>query len=72
MSKTNDNLQEIKGTLEEIRLAQFADVSSDIIQKIVDEQFANQEQDSRINGRTATHQIVKAYIDEVCKEGEDA
>ena len=66
MSKTNDNLQEIKGTLEEIRITHFGDVSSDIIQEIVDIQFANQEQDSRVNGRTSTHQIVKAYIDKNC------
>ena len=66
MSKTNDNLQEIKGTLEEIRIAYFGDVSSDIIQEIVDIQFANQEQDSRVNGRNSTHQIVKAYIDKNC------
>lgn len=66
MSKTNDNLQEIKGTLEEIRITHFGDVSSDIIQEIVDIQFANQEQDSRVNGRNSTHQIVKAYIDKNC------
>lgn len=66
MSKTCDNLQEIKGTLEEIRIHQFSDISSDIIQEIVDIQFANQEQDSRINGRNSTHQIVKAYIDKSC------
>ena len=29
MSKTSDNLQEIKGTLEEIRISHFGDVSSD-------------------------------------------
>lgn len=66
MSKTTDNLQEIKGTLEEIRIARFGDVSSSIIQEIVDIQFANQEQDSRVNGRNSTHQIVKAYIDKNC------
>ena len=66
MPRTNDNLQEIKRTLEEIRAAQFTDISNDIIQKIVDIQFANQEQDSRSNGRNVTHQVVKAYIDENC------
>ena len=63
MSKTNDNLQEIKRTLEDIRIAQFDNVSSEIVQKIVDIQFENQEQDSRVIGRTSTHQIIKSYID---------
>lgn len=66
MSKTNDNLQEIKRTLEDIRISQFGDVSSEIIQEIVDVQFENQEQDSRVNGRNSTHQIVKSYIDKNC------
>lgn len=66
MPRTNDNLQDIKGTLEEIRCSLFNDVSREIIEQIVDLQFSNQEQDSRINGRNSTHQVVKAYIDKNC------
>lgn len=66
MPKTNDNLQDIKGTLEEIRCSLFNDVSREVIEKIVDLQFSNQEQDSRINGRNSTYQVVKAYIEKNC------
>ncbi len=60
---TNDNLQEIKTTLEKIRREQFSDITSEIIESIVDIQFENQEANSRINGRAATHQAIKIYID---------
>lgn len=60
----NDNLQEIKGTLHSIRSEHFSDVSSQIIDQIVDIQFENQEKVNRTNGRAQTQQVIRKYIDQ--------
>ena len=62
--KNNDNLQEIKKTLEEIRADQFSDIPKGIIEEIVDIQFMNQEQERRVAGRTSTQQTIRKFIDE--------
>lgn len=61
--KTNDNLHEIKMTLEEIRSKQFSEVPSELIEEIVDIQFKNQEQERRVAGRTASQQAIRKFID---------
>ena len=60
----NENLQEIKATLQSIRSESFPEISSDVIDQIVDIQFENQEKTSRSNGRMRTQQIVHKYIDQ--------
>ena len=61
--KSNDNLQEIKKTLEGIRVDQFSDVPKEIIEEIVDIQFMNQEQERRVTGRASTQQAIRRFID---------
>ena len=62
--RMNDNLQEIKTTLEKIRSDYYPELDSQIIEKIVDTQFANQEDDSRVSGRAETQALIKTFIDE--------
>ena len=61
--KQNDNLQEIKNVLEAIRKEHYPEISADVINTIVDIQFTNQESDSRVAGRSATHQAIKQYVE---------
>lgn len=60
--RTNDSLQEIKETLENIRTKLYPDVDGNIIEKIVDLQFQNQEKDRRVAGRAETQSLIKSYI----------
>ena len=68
----NDNLSEIKTTLEAIRKDEFPNVSPQVIEQIVDIQFNNQEKESRAEGKSQTRSVLKAYIDSiVVKEADE-
>lgn len=61
--RTNDSLQEIKTTLENIRNELYPDLESGIIKGIIDIQFRNQEKGRRVNGRSATQSLIKEYVE---------
>ena len=69
MMNTNDNLQKIMSTLEKIRSEKYPHISADIVRTIINIQFQNQEKESRHSGRTATHQVIKKYIEENSQGG---
>lgn len=64
MMNTNDNLQKIMLTLEQIRSEKYCHVSKEIVENIINIQFENQEKDSRHIGRATTHQVIRKYIEE--------
>ena len=61
--KTNENLQEILNTLEQVRVQQYPNIDHDILAEIVDIQYHNQEPDRRANAKSETAKAVKKYID---------
>ena len=56
---------EIKETLESIRAAKCPDVASQIINRVVDIEFDNQERDSRAIGKAKVKETLQEYIDAV-------
>ena len=70
MMNTNDNLQKILLTLEQIRSEKYPNVSKEIVENIINIQFENQEKDRRHTGRATTHQVIRKYIEEQSRGGE--
>lgn len=61
--KTNDNLQEILNTLEQVRVQQYSNINHDILAEIVEIQYHNQEPERRANAKSETSKAIKRYID---------
>ena len=58
-----NNTHEIKETLESIRVGKCPNVDSETINRIVDIEFDNQEQDSRAIGKAQVKEALQEYID---------
>lgn len=61
--KTNENLQEILNTLEQVRAEQYPDIDHGILADIVDIQYNNQEPGRRASAKSETAKVVKKYIE---------
>ena len=60
---TRQNLTELLEVLEEIRSKEFPDVPKDMIERIAEVQFENQ--DERNKARTETMRIIAEYINKI-------
>ncbi len=60
---TRQNLTELLEVLEEIRSKEFPDVPKDMIERIAEVQFENQ--DERNKARTETMRIIAEYINRI-------
>ena len=60
---TRQNLTELLAVLEEIRSKEFPDVPKDMIERIAEAQFENQ--DERNKARTETMRIIAEYVNKI-------
>lgn len=63
-----NNLEELLSVLEEIRKEKYPEISSELINQIVQTQYDNQ--DKRLEARTQTNKIVAEFLSEKIQEKE--
>lgn len=68
LNKSSNNLDEIKQALEKIRSERYPNISSGLIESIVEIQFEYLENDSRPKGKEKTKKIIKEYIENAIGE----